>query len=193
MSEQKALNPTLLPDAFLSTFKPLLLIRHPALAYPSLYRATRAIMPHITIDSKGLWIEFSMAWMRMAFEWFEEMAAAGSPCKPIIVDADDLISDPGVVRKLAGEIGGDAEELVFEWEAVEGVELEGVGAVARVYESTLLASRGVMEGKRAGDLSVEREVEGWVREFGEEVAGRLKGYVEAAMGDYEYLKGRRLK
>ena len=66
MSEQKALNPTLLPDAFLSTFKPLLLIRHPALAYPSLYRATRAIMPHITIDSKGLWIEFSMAWMRMA-------------------------------------------------------------------------------------------------------------------------------
>ena len=91
----------------------------------------------------------------MAFEWFEEMAAAGSPCKPIIVDADDLISDPGVVRKLAGEIGGDAEELVFEWEAVEGVELEGVGAVARVYESTLLASRGVVEGKRAGDLYAE--------------------------------------
>ena len=116
MSEQKALNPTLLPDAFLSTFKPLLLIRHPALAYPSLYRATRAIMPYITIESKGLWVEFSLTWTRMAFEWFEEMAAAGSPCKPIIVDADDLISDPGVVRKLAGEIGGDAEELVFEWE-----------------------------------------------------------------------------
>ena len=93
--------------------------------------------------------------MRMAFEWFEEMAAAGSPCKPIIVDADDLISDPGVARKLAGEIGGDAEELIFEWEAVEGEELEGVDAVARVYESTLLASRGVVEGKRAGDLYAE--------------------------------------
>ena len=129
----------------------------------------------------------------MAFEWFEEMAAAGSPCKPIIVDADDLISYPGVVRKLAGEIGGDAEELVFEWEAVEGEELEGVDAVARVYESTLLASRGVVEGKRAGDLEIEREVGGWKREFGEGVAERLKGYAEAAMGDYEYLKGRRLK
>ena len=109
MSEQKALNPTLLPDAFLSTFKPLLLIRHPALAYPSLYRATRAIMPHITIDSKGLWIEFSMAWMRMAFEWFEEMAAAGSPCKPIIVDADDLIPgrDPPGPRREPRRIRAD--------------------------------------------------------------------------------------
>jgi hypothetical protein len=36
-------------------------------------------------------------------------------------------------------------------------------------------------------------VEGWKREFGEEVAGKLKGFVEAAMGDYEYLKARRLR
>lgn len=131
----------------------------------------------------------------MTYEWFEDMAAAGSkPCKPIVVDADDLISDREVVRRLAGMVGGDPEELVFEWDAVEGEELEGVGAVARVYESTLLASRGVVvEGKGAGGLEIEKEVEGWRGEFGGEVAGRLRGFVEAAMGDYEYLKARRLR
>ena len=135
--------------------------------------------------------------MRLAFEWFEQMAAtaaSGGVCGPVVLDADDLIADRGVVGRLATLLGGDPEELVFEWEAVEGRILEELGSVAWVYESTLLASRGIDEGKgRAGEVDVEVEWKGWVEEFGVEVAGGLRRFVEAALPDYEYLKGKRLR
>jgi len=131
-------------------------------------------MPHITVDSKGLCIEFSLTWMRMTYEWFEKIAVTAANrgvCRLVVVDTDDLILDRETVRNLATVIGGDPGELVFEWEAVTGEELEGVQPVARVHESTLVASEGIVEGKKAGDLSIGREAEGWARDVG----GRWRG------------------
>ncbi|KAH7384014.1 hypothetical protein DE146DRAFT_622550, partial [Phaeosphaeria sp. MPI-PUGE-AT-0046c] len=188
----KALNPTLLPDNYLSTFKPVILIRHPALAYPSLYRATRAMLPHITIDSKGMSINFTLAWMRMTYNWLEQSAAASGTCKPIVLDADDIMLDRAVVHQLVLALGGDPNELIFNWNAVQGTELEDVQPFARVFESTLLASQGVLKTKTSANLEIEREAEAWANEFGKEVADKLRTYVENAMEDYEYLKAQRL-
>ena len=41
MKDQSPHNETLFPDDFLNTLKPTFLIRHPALAFPSYYRAAR--------------------------------------------------------------------------------------------------------------------------------------------------------
>lgn len=151
------------------------------------------MLPHITLDSKGMTINLTLAWVRMAYAWFEQAAAAGQGWAPVIVDADDIMHDRAVVRTLVVMLGGEPNELLFSWDAVKGKDLDDVQPYARTFESTLLASEGVVEGKNSSGVTVEGEMGGWVEEFGRETAENLKGFVEGAMSDYEFLKARRLR
>ena len=64
---------------------------------------------------------------------------------------------------------------------------------ARMMTETLRESKGVIKEKTPRELDVEAEVEKWKEEFGEEVSEFLQAVVRETIGDYEYLRDRRLK
>lgn len=113
------------------------------------------MLPHITVRSKGMLINMTLKWVRMAHAWFEEAALAGHGFEPILVDADDVINKPAVMRELATRIGGNQDELIFHWDKVSGSDLESMSSYARTFESTLLASEGIIEGKGTSEVLIE--------------------------------------
>lgn len=199
-----AKNPTAVPDAFLlHDTRPTFLMRHPALTFPSLLRTA--------IDNEG-WEEVGKQGMEMMMRWectfrwhvrlYEFYAASpGYPRAsrqadvmfPVVLDAADL-SRPKVVKKYAAAVGLDSGLVRYEWDAVGEAEQKNMGKMEARMKSTLLGSAGVVAGKlQGGDIDVEREREKWRQEFGEELSERLIRLVDAAMGDYEWLRKRKLR
>jgi hypothetical protein len=66
-------NETIFPDPYLKSWKPIFLIRHPALAFPSQYRAMLdlrvAVKPH-EIDERILRSTMTWRWNRRLFDWY---------------------------------------------------------------------------------------------------------------------------
>jgi hypothetical protein len=131
------------------------------------------LLPDVTVDSKGVSTNFTLTWMRMTYNWLQQAAAAGGACEPIIVDADDITLDQKLARKLVLALGGNPDELIFNWDVVEGADLDKVEPSARVFESILLPSQGVLENKSSAILTIEHEARGWADEFGKQIADKL--------------------
>jgi hypothetical protein len=188
-------NKTVLPDSFLFTFHPTFLIRHPALVFPSYYRAHMDTYGHPTTKAEELaliaelepWMTFH--WQRTLYEFY-----SSGPSKPTILDADDVILSPAVVMKHAELIGLEKENLQWDWEPLGLEELskipEGRG---RRFVSTISRSAGVEKGKVGEGLDLEVEAGKWMEEFGELVGGRMEVWVKGALSDYEFLRERRLR
>ncbi|KAF2846558.1 hypothetical protein T440DRAFT_458278 [Plenodomus tracheiphilus IPT5] len=202
-------NPTCIPDNFfLDTLRPTLLIRHPALTFPSLLRTA--------IDNEGVeevcsassakimeW-ECTFRWHVMVYRFFEASAKQDAKLShtrgvtyPIVLEASDL-GDVELVRKYAEAVGLDPGVVVFEWDdAVNEGEKEGISAMEARMKDTLLGSRGVvvdkLQGAGVADVDVEGNKGKWRGEFGDRLAERLERLVEGAMGDYGWLWERRLR
>ncbi|OAQ71371.1 P-loop containing nucleoside triphosphate hydrolase [Pochonia chlamydosporia 170] len=190
------LNESVLPDHSLLKCTPTFLIRHPALAFPSYYRVKLAQgMGSEAQDPMNQLVQAcTLRWTRNLYDWYTFAWEAVTPRKtpPVILDADDMLDNPELVRHFCDYVGLDSTKVRFEWSSISKDDLANEHPIRRHTRATLLTSSGIERGKTFFGLSVEGEVEKWKDEFGHPAADRLEGWVRAAMPDYEYLRGRRL-
>ncbi|OCT52562.1 hypothetical protein CLCR_10416 [Cladophialophora carrionii] len=177
-----ALNDTVLADEMLKSWKPIFLIRHPALAFPSFYRVFRVLEGDEDDDPSGgreRWLDLylTLHFTRRLYELYCAQGGAGgkeerSPAKtadegeahdgprsqqhlpewPIVLDADDIIASPVIVERLARRIGMDVSNLKFQWDAMPVEERKTMSPLMQTMLSTLLASDGVQVAKAAGQV-----------------------------------------
>ncbi|EAW15049.1 uncharacterized protein ACLA_004630 [Aspergillus clavatus NRRL 1] len=203
------LNRTVMPDEYLRTWRLAFIVRHPALAFPSLYRAMNKIMQTgfmQTEDTTGtLTTNLTLRWTRMLYDWsLEQGEALGVP---LILDAHDVIHNPKVVLRFCEQTGLDPSVVQFNWEAkpqAQGSEASGPAsqpmneqdmmekATSSIMLSTLNSSTGVIKDKTPATVDLATEIGVWKEEFGDEVAVTLEKAVRDAMPDYEYLRSRRV-
>ncbi|PYH43459.1 uncharacterized protein BP01DRAFT_393329 [Aspergillus saccharolyticus JOP 1030-1] len=205
-------NRTILPDEYLRTWRMAFIIRHPALTFPSFYRAMLKMSEtgYLVDDEESmrgtLATNMSMRWTRLLVEW----CLRHRPGEPVLLlDAHDLIHDPVAVRRFCNLAGLDESVVKFEWgagephqrkrkeeapdEATFTKEQREYHAAAKIMFSTLEGSSGMMKDKTPSMVDVGAEVGKWRAEFGEEAAGMLERAVEEAMPDYEFLMARRVR
>ncbi|KAG9235735.1 hypothetical protein BJ875DRAFT_528212 [Amylocarpus encephaloides] len=188
------LNETIFPDEFLKMWKPTFLIRHPALAFPSDYRTSVDLNgAEFARDRKGWELDMTLKWSRTLYDWYLLNTSSTDSNFPIILDADDIMRHPELMVKYSKLIGLDAEKLRFKWDAVSSEQQEGMWAPERRMRDSIDNSEGVIRGKSSIGIDLGEEGKRWKVEFGEMGGERLEGWVRGAMGDYEYLRGRRLR
>ncbi|KAJ5947167.1 hypothetical protein N7466_000182 [Penicillium verhagenii] len=204
------LNETVFSDEYLRSWQLAFIIRHPALAWPSMYRAMVKIGESGLLDEDGVrgasFSNMDMRWTRLMYEWCLEQP--DRPVPPPVIDAHDLVHNPGVVGEFCERTGLDKGVVQFEWaeqgetrkSAKWGSHVVGEGAeevslhqrAAGVMLSTLESSSGVVRDKAPEDVDIDVEAAKWRVEFGEEIGGLVEEYVRKSMPDYEYLKARRI-
>ncbi|KAF7128510.1 hypothetical protein CNMCM5793_003298 [Aspergillus hiratsukae] len=202
------LNQTVLPDEYLRTWRLTFIIRHPALAFPSLYRAKEKFLETglLKTETTGtLATNMTLNWTRMLYDWCLEQP--GPTGKPLVVDAQDVIHNPQVVVRYCEETGLDRDAVQFEWESkqepldLKALSLEsrkiepdgGFGkAGERIMLSTLMDSTGIIKDNTPTAVDITAETRQWKKEFGDEVATMLEKMVRDAMPHYEYLRSRRI-
>lgn len=191
-------NPSVIPDSVLSSWTPVFLVRHPALAFPSYYRMMLGMekgdAARMTEIEPKLVATMTLRWTRELFEWYVE-AGVGKPPgagEPIVLDADDFQREPQLVARVCERVGLDASVVRSSWDPATEEEVQRENPFWRHSKTTLFGSSGVLLGKTFEGRSLEGEVVDWVEEFGEADAMKLKGWVEGAMEDYEYLRSKRL-
>jgi hypothetical protein len=209
-SSSRSSNPTVLPDEFMRTWQPTFLIRHPALAFPSLYRALGDIDDRIKAtgrekDMEHFWRHrLTLRWSRALYDWYERSFGGtqrtSSPCSegtciqwPVVLDADDIMENPELVRKYAQLVRMDPSCVINSWAPTAGDWQTNTKWRSRRMYETLLSSEGIDAGKVAGDVDLDEQATKWRWEFGETTGRRLEMLVRDAMPDYEYLKARRLR
>ncbi|TGO53810.1 hypothetical protein BCON_0117g00010 [Botryotinia convoluta] len=184
-------NDTLLPDEFLKEWMPTFLIRHPALVMPSFLRARHDVEG--VEDAKKEWkfrkLQMTMKWSRDLYDWY---CSQGTE-EPIVLDADDIMTNRDIMVTYAKMIGADPTRLKFSWDVGSNEQDWGESTPAwKRMCSTLRSSSGILEGKTSAGLVIEEEVEKWKEEFGNEIAGNLETWVKDAMPHYEHMKVKRL-
>ncbi|KAJ5461896.1 uncharacterized protein N7458_003448 [Penicillium daleae] len=202
-------NDTFLSDEYLRSWQMAFIIRHPALSWPSMYRAFTKISEAGFMDEDGvkgtISTNMSFHWTRRLYDWCLEQPDIPTP--PPVVDAHDLIHSPEVVLKLCDQTGLDKECLQFKWasnnngkadnwtapgEVANAEELAMHRRTVNIMHGTIEASTGIVKDKAPETIDITAEVAKWKAEFGEEVAGIIEKAVWDSMPDYEYLKDRRL-
>ena len=194
-----SLNETVLPDEFLQKWMPTFLIRHPALALPSLYRTIIDSTEEHRVDSE-LPLEMTLHWNRTLYEWYLqyfktlETKTGLEPIWPLVLEADDLMTSRDVPIAFCKAVGMDPSKLRFSWAPATQEQLAGYSNdTHRRMLSTLSASAGVVSGKTTEGLDIDLEAKKWKQEFGEEMGDKIEGWVRAAIPDYEFMKARKLR
>ncbi|KAE8148241.1 hypothetical protein BDV25DRAFT_20359 [Aspergillus avenaceus] len=203
-------NQTVFSDEYLRTWRMAFIIRHPALVFPSFYRAMlKMVAANVLMKDElpgVLETNMSLQWTRMLYDWGMENSDPES--QPLLLDAHDVIHNPEVVIRFCERVGLDPNALKFEWEkkadanaepapeqrAVpdQRVSIQTEGARA-IMLGSLAGSSGVLKDKAPTHIDVAVESSKWKKELGEEAALLLEKTVLAAMPDYEYLKKRRVR
>ncbi len=202
-------NKTIFPDEYLRTWQFIFLIRHPALAWPSMYRAMQKLSQLGFLDDDGIRsamaTNMTLKWTRYLVNWCSEQAE--SQTVPLIIDAHDLLHSRDVVLRFCQEAGLDENMVQFEWDdgkesepkpgptpqGLQDTYVDPNKKAVDVMTSTLRTSTGVIKDKTPAAIDIDAEAEKWKDEFGSETAALLEKMVMAAMPDYEYLKERSLK
>ncbi|KAK1223700.1 hypothetical protein PQX77_013421 [Marasmius sp. AFHP31] len=188
-------NPTLIPDRFFFSFRPVITIRHPAHAIPSAHRAYLKSDMGVDISHPDFPVVTSYKWARLAFDSFKSYGgmekdrgeAADVTIVPIVVDGEKLVKNPkGQMKKVCDMLGLDEGEIRYNWDKPEiGKARTKVGDA---FLKTLNESNGVvLDPKYNKPLDIETEEEKWVEEWDEETARILRKMVQEAMEDYRYL------
>lgn len=187
-------NDTVLPDSLLKAFRPSFLIRHPALAFPSMLRACR----DAEMGSEHEW-SLNYHWSRRLYTWYcehlsveEKKSAIEGVQYPIILDADD-IQDRALVERYSEAIGLDKSLLAWTWSEATTEEMKKQGPVVARFKDTLMNSQGLIRSKSAGTLDIGIEKGKWKEEFGEETAIKLGSLVDQAWEDYMWLRSQRMR
>jgi len=192
-------NPTLLPDDYLDTWKPIITIRHPALIVASAARAIKKGFPCKTVKSRHQAEMCDLYASKELYDWFlsRPSKTRADPLKseedifPIVLDADDVINNKYTVHDLAVALDLDPSAILYEWDAASPEYLEKQGQVLGAFFGTVEKSCGIITSKSSQGITLADEFKKWEKEFGVEDANVLLEYAENSMEDYEYLRARR--
>ena len=192
-------NDTILPDTFLMSWLPTFLIRHPIVVFPSYYRvfvSNSKRKPGQMQSVQGQMLRhMTLKWTRNLYDWYMSIwlrLGSESQKAPIILDADDILNSPQVIKKYCRLVGLDESKLQFSWEPLSQEELSKHTRFKRRMRDTLFASSGIQTDKIAANLNLDTELAKWNKEFGEEAGLRIRDWVVAALPDYTYLQSKRL-
>jgi hypothetical protein len=201
-------NCTILSDKFLLAWMPTFLIRHPAQAFPSCYRALLDVESSKSFqgtEDPKVRLLMTLHWSRRLFDFYSQNMAKsefsdadrseqfGGVNWPIVLDADDVMTDQQVVRRFASIVGLDVTKLKFKWEPVSQETIEKQAKGVQRYLSTIQASTGIVKSKISAGIDINVEAQKWREEFGEQHGRKMEQWVRDAMPDYEYLKAKRLR
>lgn len=181
-------NFTLVPDSLLlrpGTI-PLISIRDPRLTVPSAYRVLeRMNLPNG--GSRAFFLETTCnIWNCVLYNYYKSHGI-----EPIIVDADDYMTDEMFVRNLASKLGLDPVKMKFEWDAVTDRQKETeIHPMLYASQNTLYESSGVIAGRAAKNCDFSDVPDKWKEEFGDD-AGMIEEMVGVAEPHYQYLYERR--
>ncbi|KAF7192415.1 hypothetical protein HII31_06447 [Pseudocercospora fuligena] len=188
LSNAKKTNPTLFPDSFLKTWRPIFLIRHPALSFESWYRAESGARD-VDIFDKSWAFYTTFQYSRRLHDWYLSNAT-DSASMPIVIDADDMIEDPSTINKLCGMLGMDQQYVVREWDAIEAP--KDAKPRELKFMSGYWNSTSIDKSKTSRDMDLDAKYSLWLDEFGANVGSELRRLVEEAMPDYEYMKSKKI-
>lgn len=181
-------NFTLVPDSLLlrSGTIPLISIRDPRLTVPSTYR----VLERMDLPNGGSRAFFLVTtcniWNCVLYNYYKSHGI-----DPIIVDADDYMTDETFVRNLAAKLGLDPAKVTFEWDAVTSQQKETeIHPMLYASQNTLYESSGVLAGRAAKNCDFTDVADKWKEEFGSD-AGMIKEMVGVAEPHYRYLYERR--
>ncbi|KAF7590778.1 hypothetical protein BBP40_002394 [Aspergillus hancockii] len=193
------LNISVLPGRFLAGWFPVFLIRHPAVVFPSYYRTYVthwARTPEVMERCKGeIETAMTLRWSRCLYDWYQALWEQAGRHKglpaPIILEAEDIMSEPQLVARFCQTVGLDSSQLQYSWKPVSKDVLDSINPGERRMRDTLYASSGVDQGRIRRKIDMDKEIQKWKIEFGEAAALDLEHWVRAAMPDYEFMRQRR--
>ncbi|KAJ5143210.1 uncharacterized protein N7515_001997 [Penicillium bovifimosum] len=193
-------NQTVLSDEYLRTWQISFIIRHPALAWPSLYRAMQKLLKEGFIDDDGVKgvsiVNMTLTYSRNLFDWCIEQP--DESVTPLVIDAHDVIHNRAVVTKFCEMAGLDPTAMQYEWSGAKPQsdhaslgDAEEQKRIA-IFLSTLQESTGIVKEKAPASVDIDAEVAKWRVEFGDDVAQLLEKATRDSMPDYEYLKAHKV-
>lgn len=195
---QSPLNETLYPDDFLLTLAPMFLVRHPALAFESFYRNWTELQSTVggeaEVQKNIMESLVSIRPVRNLYDFYKRhFEAEGDSMWPVVIDANDIIQNPEVLKEYCETIGLEPSRIVSEWEAydVPGHEDFFMSEAMKQMLTTVAGSNGIVKDKAPTDINIDIEAKVWRNKYGEEAGETIERWVRDAMPDYEYLRSRR--
>jgi len=193
-------NKTILPDAFLISWLPTFLIRHPIAVFLSYYRVFHSRRNDDAEEMKEVQGQIrrrmTLKWTRDLYDWYMSIWVRLGPenCQQssILLDAEDVLTSPELMQKYCQLVGLDGSKLQFSWDPLSQDEVSKYMPVWQRMRETLFALSGIRTDKLAANLNFETDLAKWKEEFGDEKGLYLRDLVVAAMPGYEYLRSKRL-
>ncbi|KAF9265014.1 hypothetical protein L218DRAFT_924789 [Marasmius fiardii PR-910] len=175
-------NPTILPDRFMANVTPIVLIRHPTRLIDS---GAGCVLRGLggSVDDPGFLLSCTLKWQRIVFDYYRDFGDM-----PIVIDGDEMVNGDSkdLLKKLCTLIGIDGSLIQYEWKPKASY-MSLDGKLEEVYRRDFYQSTRIVKDKEVKPPALEDKVRKWEEEWGEEVARRLKGFVEESMEDYTYL------
>ena len=129
----------------------------------------------------------NLIWTRLLYNFF---SAHG--IEPVLIDADDLMTDREFVGRFCVRLGLDPEATIFSWPKITEKEKADMHPMQYISQSTLYESTGVDSGLAVKNRNMEAEEIAWKREFGED-ADMVEECIDRAMPHYKWLFERRFR
>ncbi|KAL3479663.1 hypothetical protein BJX99DRAFT_255390 [Aspergillus californicus] len=175
-------NHTVFPNEYLHTWRAIFVIHHPIQTIPLLYRRLNTMQQQGRFSEDMLVPVFKlnadMRAMRKMYLWYMESHCGPKTPIQLIVDVADVIyKSETVLVDVCREVGLDESVI------------DHVAAYRLMGEMGLVNAGLVLNGL---EKLVAVLFPIWVREFGLDAAGLIRGAVREAMPHYEYLKERRV-
>lgn len=180
-------NYTLIPDALLlhpGTI-PIFTIRHPCLTIPAAFKAMSAV--EHTSNRANLLVASRTGWQRDLYDWYIDKGFS-----PLVIDTDDFIANPDLIRELCTLSGLDPTYLKFDWPKTTAEEKAGMMPMYVALQGTLLDSTGIVAGKARREIVVEEEAANWIEIHGVQQAALLRELLELSLPHYHYLTERKI-
>ena len=110
----------------------------------------------------------------------------------MVIDADDIMTDPGYCRFACEKLDLEPELACLEWEKITEEEKANIHPMVYASQMGLLESTGLDASRAAKNLDFVVEGKKWDDEFGDDVP-MVREMVESGMPHYRYLRERRLR
>ena len=166
---------------------PVFTIREPRLVVPSAYRTMNAMDIPQGGGRPNYLITTCNIWNRVLYDFY-----VSHGFKPIVVDADDYMTNEDFVRHLCVQAGFDANQAYLSWPVPTKEEMDKIHPMYYASQSTLINSSGISPARAAKNMDLDKDEKNWQAEFGDDLP-LVKEMVELSMPHYQYLFERRLR
>ncbi|KAM0198950.1 hypothetical protein ACHAPI_003394 [Fusarium lateritium] len=177
-------NPTILPDALWQSITPIVVIRHPALAFPSLHRSTAGTPALANLDptkNHNYWFA-TLAWSRLLFDTLQSQGRT-----PAVVDGEDVCTRTDeVIRGVCNALDLDPAGVSDTWVPLDETAGSFAHPIFKEMTRTIWESNGVKKHKSPGPVSIDDAVTSIEEDYGTEVAAKMRTAIEEQMENYRY-------